>query len=90
MKKQIFKYELGAIDRNIIMLPLGSEILSIQVQRGVPCIWVLVNPENQKEERWFEIFGTGHEISFDVERKFIGTFQLNEATSLVFHLFERL
>lgn len=90
MKKQIWKF---AINPNLIMvkMPKDAEILTIQTQNETPCIWALVNPENAKELRHFEVYGTGRDISCDIgiERKYINTFQL-DGGSLVFHLFERV
>lgn len=92
MKKTIWKYELSPsiTGNHTFKMPKDAEILIVQMQNNNPCIWVLVNPNNEAEERFFELFGTGHEIPCDgISRKFIGTFQIQEG-SLVFHLFERL
>ena len=88
MKKTIWKYEISP-DKLSIEMPKDAEILSVQMQNDIPCIWALVNPKNIVKEKVIEIFGTGHEISCDgISRKFIGTFQMSEGL-LVFHLFER-
>lgn len=91
MKKQIWKFPMASPEQGRIEMPKGAEILTIQTQNETPCIWALVNPENEKEVRYFEVFGTGHEVCCDmgVERKYINTFQL-KCGALVFHLFERL
>lgn len=91
MKKQIWKFPIEQKDRIRVTMPIGAEILTVQEQRDHPCIWALVDPNAQREERIFEVFGTGHEINYDmgVERKYINTFQLAEG-DLVFHLFERI
>lgn len=88
--KTIYKYEISP-DKVSIEMPKGAEILSLHVQNNKPCIWCLVETKNELEERYFDVFGTGHEIYGDmgVDRKFIGTFLMNN-DSLVFHLFERL
>ncbi len=94
MKKQIWKYELQ-VNANLypksISMPKNADVLSVQVQNGIVCLWALVDPLAEKEPRSFEVFGTGHEIHYDmgVERRFVATFQLlNEG--LVFHVFERI
>jgi len=89
MKKVIWKFELETTDKQRIKIPLGAEILTIQTQDGVPCIWALVNPDNTNEDIFIEIFGTGHEINYGMgaDRKYLGTYQLG---SLVFHVFEYL
>jgi len=88
MIKQIWKFPL---DKETIEMPIYAEILTVQTQDNIACIWALVNPQNPKEQRAFEVFGTGIDINFDmgVERKYINTFQLNDG-KLVFHLFERI
>ena len=90
MSKTIWKYELEMNLRTSIEIPHSAEILCVQTQFNKPCIWALVNPENYKENREFEIFGTGSTIQGDsvIERKYIGTFQL-DGGEFVFHLFER-
>ena len=90
MKKQIWKFQINP-NKVIVEMPIGAEILTIQNQKENACIWALVNPENEKEKRHFEVFGTGHNIHYDMgfERKYINSFQM-EGGNLVFHLFERL
>lgn len=70
-------------------MPIGAEILHLNMQNGDPHLWVLVNPDAKLEERHFEIYGTGHPIHGDmgIERKYIGTYFEGE---FVFHLFERI
>lgn len=90
MKKQIWKFIINT-NKIIVEMPKDTEILTIQTQNETPCIWALVNPENEKELRHFEVYGTGHDIYYDmgINRKYINTFQLGGG-SLVFHLFERV
>lgn len=88
MTKQIWKFEINT-NKIIVEMPKGAEILTIQTQNEKPCIWALVNPENEKELRHFEVYGTGHNIHCDTAIKYINTFQL-DGGALVFHLFERL
>jgi len=89
MDYRIWKYEISPY-RTEVDLPSGAEILSVQVQSGVVCMWALVNTQNKTERRYFEIFGTGNKVPVDmgIFRKFIGTFQI-DGENLVFHLFER-
>lgn len=91
MKKTIWKFEIKATDKQHIKMPKGAEILYIDNQYEVANLWALVDPKEEMEERTFEVFGTGHEIYYDmgVDRNHIGSFQLNQGT-LVFHVFERM
>lgn len=90
--RKIWKCELSKVDEQTISLPKESQILTVQIQHGKICIWVLVEPDLPLEERIFEIYGTGEVIkeSFSlVTREYIGTFQCNGG-DLVFHLFEQV
>ena len=88
MNNKIWKFPLEVVDKQLIKLPEGAEILSVQSQHGTPHIWALVDPEENKGvERTFHIFNTGDDVS-PVERKFIGTYQL--LSGEVYHLFEAL
>lgn len=84
--KRIYKYQLETTDEQVIELPQCYQILSVQVQNGVPCMWVLVDPENVADKAKIRIYGTGY--PFDLQAwKFIDTYQLNGG-QLVFHVFE--
>jgi hypothetical protein len=86
---KVFKYPIEVTDYQSVTLPQNAEILTVQVQNGMPCIWALVNPDNKAEVRKFRLAGTGHDISTDEARKlnYIGTIQMRNGM-LVFHLFE--
>lgn len=89
MEQTIWKYELTITDCQNISMPEGAEILTVQNQNGIPCLWVLVNPKNKTKLRTFEIFGTGHPIlsGMGTSRKYISTFQMKNG-NIVFHVFE--
>lgn len=93
MINQVWKFPLDKKINGIITvdIPKGGEILAVQVQNGRPHIWVLVNPQAEEESRYFEAYGTGHNIlcAESIKRNYIGTFQLADG-ALVFHLFERI
>jgi hypothetical protein len=88
MNKTIWKYELKIDDLQNVIMPIGAEILSVQMQNETPCLWALVNPdEKDTDTRYIETFGTGHPVAYDMgsTREFIGTYQTR---GLVFHVFE--
>lgn len=91
--RKIYKYPTQHTAKFSIKMPKGAEILCVQIDEKTddPCIWALVDPSNPDEYRDFELFGTGHEIFYDmgIERKYIGTFQLAKG-SFVGHIFERI
>jgi len=91
--KTIYKYPLETTYRQSVELPEGFEILTIQVQYGKPCIWVLHDRElkNLKPVE-IEIFDTGHDvyhIGGKTARRYIGTYQLADG-KLIFHTFHRI
>ena len=90
--KTIWKYDIKPASKQEIAMPEGAVILTVQTQRGSPCLWVEVETTKQLEGRVFEIFGTGHPMSTDigVERKYIGTYQIDEGAIFVFHVYERM
>lgn len=90
--KTIWKYEIETTDRQTLLLPKASEILTVQIQNGKPVLWVLFDINNKtKTTRTIEIFGTGNPIEeYDTIKslKYIGTYQLLEI-GFVGHIFER-
>lgn len=85
--KAIWKYGLKVDDRQVVKIPVGSEILTVQTQNGHPCLWVLVNPkEVGLGEITLRIYGIGHNIEHD-NLTYIDTFQINGG-ELVFHAFQ--
>lgn len=85
--KTIWKLPLETTDTQDVSMPAEAEILCVQVQRDIPCIWILCDPELPTELRTIEIFGTGHPVQEGV-RDYIGTYQLHGG-GLIFHTFER-
>lgn len=84
----VYKYELEMTDEQSIRLPFGAEILTVQRQSYKCCLWALVDPRNELEERVICIHGTGHPISDNKKLKYINTFQIPHL-GLVFHAFEK-
>ena len=89
--KTIYKYPIKEIKSQFrIDISKGAKILTVQIQRGMPMIWAIIDTDQgETEDRIFRIIGTGHDI--DLEDKefldYIGTFQMAEG-NLVWHLFE--
>lgn len=89
MTKKIWKYPLDMItDEFTLEMPEGAILLSFKVQKGVPTLWALVNPDNKFEKRYFRLVGTGHSIEDD-NLKYIDSVHLNQG-NLIFHLFEAI
>lgn len=93
MSNRIFKYPIPITDKFCMQLPSLATVLCVQtdLKTDTACIWAIVCPENEPEERSFELFGTGQEVPTDmgVQRKYIGTFQCDNG-AFVGHLFERI
>jgi len=85
---KIFKWNLQIVDFQEIEMPIGAQILSMQIQNENPQLWALVDEKNATEKRSFITCGTGQEIPEDVG-DYIGTYQI-ENGSLVFHVFEQI
>lgn len=90
--KTIYKYELiVAYDNECepIEMPAAAVVLTVREQRGVLCVWALIepNPALPKTKRYFRIFGTGHAVPEDGDLRYIDTVMLLQG-SLVWHIFE--
>ncbi len=98
MNLTVWKYELKPTDISKFAMPKGSRILSCQTQ-GAPdengiaplMLWALVNPSLPKENRYFNVVGTGNPLTIESLKNliFIDTIQF-AGGQLVFHIFERL
>lgn len=84
--KRIFKFPLQVSDLQKISMPKDSSLLTVQVQKGTPCLWALVDTDKETEERFIRIIGTGHPVPENILR-YIGTFQVLEG-SFIGHVFE--
>lgn len=82
---QVWKFVVTD-DVHGVAMPKGAKILTAHEQDGNICLWAEVQPNNESEFRYFEIFGTGHEMSAK-DRQYIGTAFLMGGR-LVFHVYE--
>ena len=85
--KTIYKYELMSDGK--LMLPNGATVLRVAAQGDAICLWAEVDPERSQLERYFEVFGTGHEIpeGMGIDRVYLDTVFMGQ---YVFHVYERL
>jgi hypothetical protein len=85
--RAIWKYTLEVTDLQTLEMPVGAEILSVQMQHGVPTLWATVNPAALTQFRTIAIHGTGNPIPGD-PGIFLGTVQQQVGNStLVWHIF---
>ena len=84
--KKIYKYPLEITDAQMIEIPEGAEVLTVQLQEETPCLWAKVSPANKLVKYRVRIIGTGHAI-YDDETlgKYVGTFLIKEDKG-VFHV----
>lgn len=83
----IWKFQVRIEDAFTLEMPKGAKILSVQTQGNTPCLWAMVDPQAEKQKRYFSVFGTGFPFEIGDHLTFVGTFQIHGG-SLVFHLFE--
>ncbi len=88
--KTIWKYILKSEDEQIIEMPRGAEILTVQLQNHALCLWAIVYEHVPKTPRKIIIYFTGEEITKDKNNlKYIGTCQLSDGKIIV-HVFEEV
>lgn len=90
----IYKYPLNSAENKLI-LPVGSMVLHVESQYGIPTLWVAHRiysdgVADTTETRYFEVHPTGLIIPVGPggERRYVGTALISDA--LVFHVFERV
>lgn len=87
MKKTVYKYPLEIEDEQVVLLPTGARILTVQQQNNNIFLWALVNPTSTNAQAFtIRIHGTGHAISDSDELEYINTVQLYGG-KLLFHVF---
>jgi hypothetical protein len=88
MTESIWKFPLEVTDEQSVSMPEGAEIIALQIQREVPCVWAIVDPQKKPEKRFFRTFGTGQPL-FEVmsHYKYIGSYQISNG-NFVGHVFE--
>jgi len=85
--KTIHKFQLLECRRTTFAIPERSTILTLQVQRNIPCLWFVVYNDQPTRNRTFEIVPTGEQVPSNLG--YIGTFQLDIVGHVfVGHVFE--
>lgn len=83
MHKTIWKFPLAVEQRQWITVPNDAQVLSIDVQSGIPCLWMMLDPNAPMTARKIRCFGTGHDVDASHDQ-FIGTVLVG---SFVWHYF---
>lgn len=97
MALRIFKYPLKTTDEQVIEIPNGAKILTIQVQKKFMsgtdhtseqvCIWAMINEQSGMGRKKIVMFGTGHPIDSNKNLEYIGSFQIHNGEQ-IYHAFE--
>ena len=82
----IWKYPLRLEDFQTVDLPVGSKILTVQLQNEMPYLWALVDPEAPPVPCGILILATGEPTSSN-PGEYINTLQWRH---LVFHVFKKV
>ena len=43
--KRVYKYEIRVADFFALEMPVGAELLRVDAQGNVPCLWAIVDPD---------------------------------------------
>jgi len=84
--KKIFKYQLQPKPENLVEMPKGSRVLTIQTQGSAPNIWAEIDPDAPRIKRKFFIVATGQPMEIPETSSYLGTFQIQDG-ALVFHVY---
>ena len=86
--QSIYKYQLETTAAQVLKMPTGAKILSVQIQLGLITIWALIDLYSKDilEERVFLIYNTGTEHQA-VRGKHLATVQELDG-QVIYHVFE--
>ncbi len=83
---RIWKWTLKMVDNQVVNMPIGAKVLTVQMQNGEPQVWALCDEANPTEPRQIAIYGTGNPLPLE-PGEYIATFQMHDG-ALVWHAFE--
>ncbi len=88
--KTVWKFPLSLTEKQRVEMPLGAQILDVQLQNSSPCLWAIIQTgaEMQTEMRVFETYGTGDPLPNGAGADgpyYVATYQLD---GFVWHVFE--
>lgn len=87
MPNVIYKYALTIATETDIVMPKGARLLSVQVQRGEPMVWAIVDHSQRTVRRRLSVRETGNPLEDAFSGAFIGTIQMYGG-AIVFHVFD--
>ena len=81
----IYKYPIKVTDLQTVQMPDLAQILCVQKQDGIICLWARCFSENELKPRSISVAGTGNPIDGNYFHKYIGTVQDDP---FIWHVFE--
>ena len=84
----VWKYPIRLREGGIARfhMPALAYVMHVATQSEDVCLWAIVNPDEDREWRTFEVVGTGQPFDSDLLSLYIGTAQMD---GYVWHVFER-
>ncbi len=86
--KTIWKYQLPLLERFVMRLPDGAQIIRIADQGGMLWAWAAVDTEAPLVERIFRAFKTGAAMPSDVDLTYLGWAAIHVQMELALYIFE--
>lgn len=83
--RKIYKYAISVTDEQVIAIPDGSRILTVQRQRDHVFIWIEIDPE-EKQMRTLQVYTVATGASFSGRGIYLGTYQLFGG-DLIYHVY---
>jgi hypothetical protein len=84
--RTIWKFPLDFAHEQRIAMPEAAELLCVQVQHGVPCLWAIVIPDAATVKRTVATYGTGFPMDVRQAENYVGTYQIRGGDE-VYHVF---
>lgn len=88
MRITIHKFPLTVDGDQVLLMPSNAKFLSVQIQRGSPVLWALVNLDNEERNYHIKTKGTGHDCNDTYLDTYIDTYQLVRG-EFIGHVFVR-
>ncbi len=84
-QQQIWKYPIGISYLQTVSIPRSHSKLTVQIQDGIPCLWAIVDPNEETYNMELYTFRTGQPLPDDYY-EYIATYQTE---IFVFHVFTK-
>ncbi len=81
----IWKFQLIIDDHQILSVPKGSQPLHVAMQHETPCLWMMVDLDQPKENIDVLTYATGYIVD-SYPKRYVGSYICHD-DNLVFHVF---